>query len=245
MSRNFELLQRVATEQKGQQFDQGLLRAPKKASRPNPHALPHAELIRLIQRVFLLSGPVQQKVVVFAGVQNGTGCSSVLAGAGTTLAGQTDGTVCLVDANVQSPSLHGCFGVQNIVGLTDAMTDTGQIDNFVQKLPGDNLWLLPCGSNRSKLSAVVGIERFRNRMEELRSKFSYVLVDAPPVNGGAEAVLLGKLADGAVLIVEANVTRREAARIAKEMFETAQVRLLGAVLNKRTFPIPASLYRRL
>jgi Mrp family chromosome partitioning ATPase len=47
------------------------------------------------------------------------------------------------------------------------------------------------------------------------------------------------------LVVQANSTHREAARKAKESLASANVRLLGAVLNKRTFPIPEFLYRKI
>jgi Mrp family chromosome partitioning ATPase len=47
------------------------------------------------------------------------------------------------------------------------------------------------------------------------------------------------------LVVEANHNRRDTVRRAKEQMESAQVRLLGAVLDQRTFPIPEGLYRRL
>jgi Mrp family chromosome partitioning ATPase len=57
--------------------------------------------------------------------------------------------------------------------------------------------------------------------------------------------MIGRLADGVVLVIEAHATRREAARKVKESLEAANVRLLGAVLNKRTFPIPEVLYNRI
>jgi len=56
---------------------------------------------------------------------------------------------------------------------------------------------------------------------------------------------LGQLADGVVLIVSANSTREEAGRKAKESLEMAGSRLLGAVLNNRTYPIPQPIYDRL
>ena len=59
-----------------------------------------------------------------------------------------------------------------------------------------------------------------------------------------DAILMGQLTDGAVLVLESNTTRRQVARIAKEDLEAADVRLLGAVLNKRTFTIPQFLYDR-
>jgi len=57
--------------------------------------------------------------------------------------------------------------------------------------------------------------------------------------------VLGQGTDGVVLVLEANVTRRVAALSAKESLEAAGVRLLGTVLNNRTFPIPDKLYRNL
>ena len=48
-----------------------------------------------------------------------------------------------------------------------------------------------------------------------------------------------------MLVLEANATRREAAFRVSEHLRASQIRVLGAVLNKRTFPIPESLYRRL
>ena len=87
-------------------------------------------------------------------------------------------------------------------------------------------------------------ENLQARINELRNEFAYILVDSPPVSEHTDAILLGRLADGAVMVLESNATRREVARIAKEDLEAAQVRVLGAVLNKRTFPIPQFLYDR-
>ena len=111
--------------------------------------------------------------------------------------------------------------------------------------------LVYCESGWCHRSAVMNADwlpdeiRLRSRMAELREEFDYVLIDAPPVCSYADAVLLGQLADGVILVVEANSTRRDTARMAKETIEGAKVRLLGAVLNNRTFPIPEALYRKL
>ncbi len=59
-------------------------------------------------------------------------------------------------------------------------------------------------------------ERMRSRSAELRREFDFVIVDAPPLSRYADAIALGKLSDGIVLVLEAESTRREAARIAVE-----------------------------
>jgi Mrp family chromosome partitioning ATPase len=62
------------------------------------------------------------------------------------------------------------------------------------------------------------------------------------LNSYADAIALGQVADGVVLILEANATRRESAMKVADHLRSMHVKLLGAVLNKRTFPIPQTLY---
>jgi len=57
--------------------------------------------------------------------------------------------------------------------------------------------------------------------------------------------MLGRNAEGVVLVLRANASRRETARKAVHDLETAQVRVLGAVLNHRTFPVPERIYKKI
>jgi Mrp family chromosome partitioning ATPase len=56
---------------------------------------------------------------------------------------------------------------------------------------------------------------------------------------------LGSGSDGIVLVLRANSSRRESARKATQDLQNAKARVLGAVLNQRTFPIPESIYKKL
>jgi len=88
-------------------------------------------------------------------------------------------------------------------------------------------------------------DELRKRLEQLRDMFEYMLIDAPGTSVCGDAQLLGQVADAAILVIEASSTRRMTARRAKETLEAGGVRLLGTVLNNRSFPIPESLYKRL
>jgi len=207
-------------------------------------ALEQEEQVRLVQRVFLLPAAKAPHTVVFCGVESGSGATRVCARTAETLASQAKGSVCLVDANVRTPSLHDCYGRKNHRGLTDALLHSHPIRDLVNPVNGGNLWLLSCGSTVPDPYLLFTAERLGACLVELRQQFDFVLVDAPPVNAFADAPLLAKLADGVVLVVQANSTRREAAKNAVERLTAAKVQLLGAVLNKRRFPIPQALYRR-
>jgi capsular exopolysaccharide synthesis family protein len=206
--------------------------------------LTHEECLRLIQRLFSSQTQNAPRLVVFAAIEKGSGCSQICAQVAQILPNNVRGSVCLVEANFRSPSLPGLFKTTNHFGLTDALQREGPIRSFAKPLHTENLWLLSSGSLTADSSSLLNSNRVKARFEELRNDFDYTIVDAPPLSRYADAVALGQLADGLVLILEANSTRREVAQSIAANLQAAKVRVLGAVLNKRTFPIPEVLYRR-
>jgi capsular exopolysaccharide synthesis family protein len=246
MSRNFELLQQI--EKEHEVFSAPIPPAVSgNGHRPrfNHDAFGQEERMKLVQRLFILPGLEAPRVVMFCGVESGDGSSWVCARASETLASQVKASVCVVDANFRTPSLHEHFRTDNLLGLADAVRQSGPARDFAHQLNGGNLWLITCGSKTPDPHALLTSDLLHSRITELRAEFDYILVDGPPVNLYADATLLGRLADGVVLVLQANFTRREAAIKAKESLQAAKVRVCGAVLNKRTFPVPDFLYRKI
>jgi Mrp family chromosome partitioning ATPase len=98
---------------------------------------------------------------------------------------------------------------------------------------------------RDETGALLSVSELKALLGKMQTTYGKVLIDAPGTSTSRDAILLGQLADAAVLVVEANKTRKIAARKAKEVLERAGVQLLGTILNDRTFPIPEAIYRRL
>ena len=255
MSKNFELLQQVET---GHGSAAGT--AATKARSPlhfhvsngrepvvpmDLNRVAQEETLRLVQAIFLAPGPNPPRVVMFAGVDPGNGCSHVCARAAAVLASNMPGSVCLVDANLRAPSLPEFFGVTNHHGLVDSLRQNGSVRGYAKSLQPENLWLLSCGSLAADSSLLLNSEPMKARIAELRKEFDYVLIDSPPLNTYSDGMVLGQLADGAVLVLEANATRREVTLKVAADLRAAHIKILGAVLNKRTFAIPEALYRRL
>lgn len=253
MSRNFDVLLRAEKEAGLFQVEECTRPLPPTSAthkaftvkRPHVRIDPgvHEAEMKLVQRVFLISGPGAPHVVVFCGAEPRSGTTGICARAGENLASQIRQPVCLVDGNLRSPSLHRYFGVENIPGLTDSVSDTAPIGDFLRPI-GENLRLLSAGSSDKKAQALWTSERVRARLTELRREFSFVLIDTPPANLYSDGVFFGQAADGVLLVVNSNTTHRDTARKARETL-TANVKLLGAVMNNRTFPVPGFLYKRL
>jgi Mrp family chromosome partitioning ATPase len=215
-------------------------------ARQNQHgidveALAREQEIKLVQRIF----PGARRIALFAGVEEHAGCPSICARAGEILAARAEGPVCVVDANFQSPSLHRYFGVENEIGLVEATRESGPIQNFAQQIREPDLWLLPSGRAAARLSFASMADGLRVRITELRETFRYVVIHSGPLRRETGATLLSRWTDGVVLVLEANSTRRDSARRAKDHLATLGVSVLGVVLNNRTFPIPEAIFRRL
>jgi Mrp family chromosome partitioning ATPase len=247
MNRNIRILQRQTAQ--ASPFDTSTM----PSLRENGGALPRRyrtsaedEIAKLVQSVFILPDAASRPgAVAFCGVDAGTGCSWVCARAAAVLAEQVPGTVCVIDANLRSPSLHRHFGVEIEAGFAEAMKDPRPIRDFTPPTSTSNLRLMTASAGWKTPNGALKPARLRTRFSELRSEFDYLLIDTPPISSYWDAVFLGQLTDGIILVVGSNSTRRGPARIAKESFEAAKVPMLGAVLNKRTYPIPEALYQRL
>ena len=247
MSRNFDILLREMPDpmRAGGTVAPNSREAETSRSR-DPIAAIDDEITRLVQQVFLLPDDKHATTAVtFCGVNRGDGCSWVCARASEALAEQVPGRVCVVDANFRSPSLHEHFRVDKSEGLADAMKNSTPIKTFARPAWSSHLWLISAGGTGAEPNGAPNPACLRVRISELRAEFDYVLVDAAPVGSYGDGALLGQLTDGVVLVIGCNSTRRETARAAKESLEAAGVPILGTVLNRRTYPIPEALYRRL
>jgi Mrp family chromosome partitioning ATPase len=202
------------------------------------------EEIKLVQRVFLAPGLEARRAVLFAGVERDNGCARICIQAGQTLARLAPQSVGIVDANVRSPVLHEMFERDDHDRLAAAVGHPGAGRTFARRLAPDNLWLLPSdSSSASDPDLLLTADRARASLQLLSAQFDRLIVNAPPINLYAESLALSQFVDGVVLVLEANITRREIVRNVKTHLEDLNVPLLGIVLNNRTFPIPEAVYR--
>jgi protein-tyrosine kinase len=247
VSRNFDIMHRETV--RAAEFRPTAVPRPQvnaTAAACGQYAGVDSEILKLVRRVFVLPGAAQApEVVAFCGIENGAGCSWVCARASEVLADQIPGRVCVIDANLRSPSLHEHFRMEKGAGFVDAMKESGPISEFARPTWISKLWLMTSGAAGIGPNCALSPARLRSRFAQLRSEFDYLLIDAPPMSFPADAALVGQLTDGVVLVVGSSSTRREPARIGKESLEAAGVPVLGAVLNRRTYPIPEALYQRL
>ena len=256
MSRNFELLNQMDKMQDVLAATEA--EAPVVAT-PEPVVVPEAatvvpllsldemakdEVNKVVHRLFRTGTAEGPRCVVFTCPESGGGTSWMCAHVADLLASQVSASVCVVDGNFRSPSLHLQFGVENNLGLGDALRGSQSLREYVQRL-GSNLWMITAGNTSEEAQQLLISDRIRARFSELRATFDYILFDTPALSLCNHSLVLGGLSDGVTLVLKANSTRRDAARLALQELEAAKTPVLGAVLNQRTFPIPEKIYSKL
>ncbi len=128
----------------------------------------------------------------------------------------------------------------------------------------ENVWMLPTKNGRRskfgenddqelpKRSALARVGRPGEEMDTgldavdaLRVAFDNILIDCRSLRSSADAAVLSGSVDGVVIVVEAGHSRRDEILNARRTIETAGGTFLGFVLNKRRYPVPEWLYKRL
>ena len=186
------------------------------------------------------------KTILFTGTAHGCGCTTTAASFANTMAQFCRLNVLLIDANLRSPKLHEIFNVEYNQGLGNLLTNGGEDKTSLFKKVGrGNLYLIPCGKQNSGPLAIFESKRFDRTLQAMREKFDYVILDAPPVSRYAETKVMGKKADGVILVIESGKTRKQVAIRAKQDLEEAGAKILGTILNRRKHYIPEWIYTRL
>jgi len=200
------------------------------------------QIRRLVRQVFFPGWPKPAHHVAFAAVDERTDAGVICIKVGEILSSQAPGNTCIVESTAQGDTAE--------LGLSDTtMRSPGQ-DAFdatgsrTHRL-SSRLWQMPYEVFSENCEGQLARSALEVQVGRLRAQYDYSVIQLPPVGGYNDAVLLGQLSDGVVLIVEANSTRRAAAQRVKEMLLAANVRLLGTVLNGRTFPIPRAIYQKI
>lgn len=195
------------------------------------------QISRLVRQVFWPGWPRPARHVVVAGVDDDANVPGICLHIGQSLARQVDARVGVIEATLPSAEFDSAFGVKTYDPPT--FVPMGDCSHQI----GNRLWL----ESRSSFWGEEGETGAspESAVDLLRRQFDFGVVHAAPAGSSSQAMVLGHLCDGVILVLEAHSTHRAVAQAIKETLQAAKVRVLGAVLSGRRFPVPESFYRRL
>lgn len=201
---------------------------------------------QLIHSVFRPADQKQQtgKVIAFTSASAGAGTSFVLQEIGDELACYDDKKTLIIEAK----KLQTCAKAElekwlKLRAITDANLSFLKAEDEQTK-HGKS----PAALSKSQKKALARRNRAASPADNLKllsSHFDYILVDCQPAKASNEMLLLAKLVDGVVIVAAAGQTRRDEIQRSQQVIEVSEGKVLGFVLNKRRYPVPDWLYRKI
>ena len=138
----------------------------------------------------------------------------------------------LIDGDLRRPSIHRLAGGANKVGLSSVLIGEKSVDEAIAPTEIDHLFVMPSGPLPPSPAELLSSPRLVEMLNSVREKFDVVVIDSAPVLGLADSPGLSALADGVLLVIEANRGRGGQLKAAVRRLRMMKPTILGAVLTK-------------
>jgi Mrp family chromosome partitioning ATPase len=121
-------------------------------------------------------------------------------------------------------------------GLISTLTGEATLDDaiFVEEKTGLHLLAIPQRESMSTFrnpADILSSQRFKTLVDELRSRYDFVAVDAPPVLAAPDARVISPLADALVFVVRWKATPRAAVDESMKQLHRINAPIIGLCMN--------------
>lgn len=137
----------------------------------------------------------------------------------------------LIDADNRRGVLHRAFGVERKPGLMELLSGTSTLEEVVHSIGDAGIDFMPTGTRMAAAPEMLASPKMQQLMAELRTRYSAIIIDSPPLGAGVDPLILASLTGSLVLVLRNGVTDRAFAGARLEALQKLPIRVLGAILN--------------
>ncbi len=137
----------------------------------------------------------------------------------------------LIDADMRRASLGRLLDVPVGAGLGDVLGGDIDLDEALITVQAGGFHFLSAGTPGRDPSRVLKSARLSDLIARLRQTYDLVIIDTPPVLPVADALILGRWADGAVMAARFDASRLPLVERANRQLALAGIPVLGVVVN--------------
>jgi protein-tyrosine kinase len=181
-------------------------------------------------RTHLLQLPSRPRCVVISSASSGDGKTVTAINLAGTMAVKSDERVLLIDADLRKPGLSKMLGLDKEYGLADVLEGRVSLQDAIvsiEQMP--SLYVLPSGTSAAHPAELLESGAWADAIDALRREFSSIIIDTTPVTAVTDFKLVQQVADGVLLVVRPDHTRRSALKQALD--KEAGAKVLGVVVN--------------
>ncbi len=190
------------------------------------------EFRRIYLKLAQSRGRTMPHTLLVTSSTRGEGKSTTSACLAITLAREIEERILLVDFDLRSPALHRALGIPSSSwGVGHMLAQRKFDERFVRSTVLSNLDFLGAGKSERPASELVDSDSVEWFMNEARSRYPIVIVDAAPTLAVPDPLIVGRVVEGVLYVVKAGQTVRKAAEYGVKVQREAKDNIVGVLLN--------------
>lgn len=196
----------------------------------NPRS-PFAESFRSIRTSLAFLGAAKGvRTLLVASAGPGDGKTTVSVNLCAALA-QNQLNVLLIDTDLRRPNVHRSLGIENDRGVSSVLIGDATLEACVVHLEDGGFDVLTCGPIPPNPSELIDADGFDRLVAHALARYDRVVFDSPPVGVVADAMILARHADVAVIVTRPGWTPRDLLKQCVQKLRAANAHVAGAIVN--------------
>jgi protein-tyrosine kinase len=189
-----------------------------------------------IARTKIVHHPRKPRLITVTSPSTGDGKTITAINMAGALSLKASAKVLLVDADFRRSAVHALLGLPRTPGLAEVISGECSFDDAViEAVEYPHLHILASGEPKANPSELLETPQWRAFCGLARERYEYAIMDAPPIGSVADSDLIQLSADGVIMILRPDYTRR--GNCAKALESVPKDKLLGVLLNgTRSWP---------
>ena len=196
-----------------------------------PQSFQIVEAYKTLRTNLLFSlAATERKTAVISSPEPDVGKSTTASNLSIVMA-QTNFKILLIDADMRKPSLDRIFRVSRNEGLSTVLSGMTSFERAVTKSVAPHLDLLTAGPIPPNPQELLACSAMTELLHGLEKRYDYILIDTPPLNVVADALMLTNETAGIMLVARERKTHIEDLKKAEEAVRQVGGNLLGVTLT--------------
>lgn len=193
-----------------------------------------SEAYRLLRTNILFALPDEQKcrIIGVTSSLSGEGKSTTALNLAYMLA-EAGRRALLVETDMRLPTIAGRLGLEGGQGLSNLLAGLCGVEDAVQPSGiHDDLLVVSSGDIPPNPSELLGSRQMGVAVEKLAGLFDFIVLDLPPVNEVADALVVSRITHGMLMVVRQDYATRASVAEAMRQLEYVGAKVLGFVMTR-------------
>ena len=143
----------------------------------------------------------------------------------------TDKKVALLELDLRKPRLSNLLNVSRDPGISNYLVGKIPIEGIIKETGIKNLSIISAGAIPPNPSELILSSKFKEMIEELKTRFDYLIIDSAPIGPVSDSLLLKDYADTTVFVVRHNATPKMYLKLIDNLFRQKKFKNMCIVFN--------------